>query len=320
MDRATLGTIDPTAYPVRGASPYRDRAGARRERFLTWRTAVRLGWAIESNWADPLLFLIYSVAKPVAAVLMLVVMLQIVTDGAAGPAQLGFVIIGSALWSFVVGGIAGLAISVLDDRERYRMLRYLYVLPGALPVVLLGRGTARIAVAAMGAVITLVAALFVVGSPIEVTAIDWPYLVAAMGIGLVGVIALGATMGAIVMQTRQDSWNYPEAVAGALFLVVGAVFPLSVLPPVAQVVGLLVPLTWWMEGVRRALIPGAATSVGGTGSVWSDATGMVAPDTAWVLGALMVTTALSTLLAVACYRWSEHRARERGAFDQTTGS
>ena len=96
-----------------------------------------------------------------------------------------------------------------------------------------------------------------------------------MGIGLVGVIALGATMAAIVMQTRQDSWNYPEAVAGALFLVVGAVFPLSVLPPVAQVVGLLVPLTWWMEGVRRALIPDAATSVGGTGSVWSDATGMV---------------------------------------------
>ena len=321
MDQASVGSIDPASLAVQGgASPYRDRGGALRERFLTWRTAVRLGWAIESNWADPLLFLIYSVAKPVASVLMLVVMLQIVTDGAAGPAQLGFVIIGSALWSFVVGGIAGLAISVLDDRERYRMLRYLYVLPGALPVVLLGRGTARIAVAAMGAAITLVAALFVVGSPIEVAAIDWPYLVASMGMGLVGVIALGATMGAIVMQTRQDSWNYPEAVAGALFLVVGAVFPLSVLPPVAQVVGLLVPLTWWMEGVRRALIPDAATSVGGTGSVWSDATGMVAPDTAWVLGALMVTTALSTLLAVACYRWSEHRARERGAFDQTTGS
>ncbi|MET0772134.1 MAG: ABC transporter permease [Candidatus Limnocylindrales bacterium] len=320
MDQATVGTIDPSAMAVQGASPYRDRAGVLREKLVTWRTAVRLGWAIESNWADPLLFLIYSVAKPVASVLMLVVMLQIVTDGAAGTAQLGFVIVGSALWSFVVGGIAGLAISVLDDRERYRMLRYLYVLPGALPLVLLGRGTARILVAAMGAAITLVAALIVVGSPIDLATIDWPYLVLAMGFGLLGVVALGATMGAIVMQTRQDSWNYPEAMAGALFLVVGAVFPLSVLPAVAQVIGLLVPLTWWMEGVRRALIPDAATSIGGPGSVWSEATGMVAPDTAWVLGALLVTTALSTLLAVVCYRWSEHRARERGAFDQTTGS
>jgi ABC-2 type transport system permease protein len=281
MDQATAG-IDATPLAVRGASPYRDRSGWLREKALTWRTAVRLGWAVESNWADPVLFVIYSVAKPVAAVLMLVVMLQIITDGAAGPAQLGFVIIGSALWSFVVGGIAGLAISVLEDRERYRMLRYLYVLPGALPLVLLGRGTARILVAAMGAAITLVAALIVVGSPIEIGSVDWPYLVLSMGIGLVGVIALGATMGAIVMQTRQDSWNYPEAVAGALFLVVGAVFPLSVLPAVAQVIGLMVPLTWWIEGVRRALIPDAATSIGGTGSVWSDATGMVAPDTAWV--------------------------------------
>jgi ABC-2 type transport system permease protein len=319
MDQASAGTLEPT-LPVRGASPYRDRAGWRREKLLTWRTAVRLGWEIESNWTDPLLFIIYSVAKPVAAVLMLVLMLQIVTDGAAGPAQLGFVIIGSALWSFVVGGIQGLAISVLDDRERYRMLRYLYVLPGALPLVLLGRGTARIGAAAMGAAITLIAALLVVGSPIEITAVDWPYLVLAMGIGLVSVIALGATMGAIVMQTRQDSWNYPEAVAGALFLIVGAVFPLAVLPAVAQVVGLMVPLTWWIEGVRRALIPDAATSIGGTGSVWSEATGMVAPDTAWVLGALLATTAVSTLVAVVCYRWSEHRARERGAFDQTTGS
>ena len=321
MDQATLGTIDPSALAVQGASPYRDRAGWVREKLLTWRTAVRLGWAIESNWADPLLFLIYSVAKPVASVLMLVVMLQIVTDGAAGPAQLGFVIIGSALWSFVVGGIAGLAISVLDDRERYRMLRYLYVLPGALPLRAPGSrhrahpggGDGRRHHARRGAHRGRLA-----------------HRPRDRGLALPGardghrpasaVVALGATMAAIVMQTRQDSWNYPEAVAGALFLVVGAVFPLAVLPAVAQVIGLLVPLTWWMEGVRRALIPDAATSVGGTGSVWSEATGMVAPDTAWVLGALLVTTALSTLLAVACYRWSEHRARERGAFDQTTGS
>ncbi len=201
-----------------------------------------------------------------------------------------------------------------------RRVGYLYVLPGALPVVLLGRGTARILVAAMGAGITLVAALLLVGMPIDLTAVDWPYLVVAMALGSVAVVALGATMGAIVMQTRQDSWNYPEAVAGALFLVVGAVFPLNVLPAFAQVVGLLVPLTWWIEGVRRALVPDSASSVGGAGSVWSEATGLVAPDTAWVLAALLATTAVSTLVAVVCYRWSEHRARERGAFDQTTGS
>ena len=63
--------------------------------------------------------------------------------------------------------------------------------------------------------------------------------------------------GTIPMGTPRLVGNpqYPEAVAGALFLVSGAVFPLSVLPPFAQAVGLISPLSWWMEGVRRALLP-----------------------------------------------------------------
>ncbi len=302
------------------ASPVRDARGAWQERLLTWRTAVRLGWAVESNWADPLLFLIYSVAKPIASVLMLVVMLQVISDGAAEVADLGFVIVGSALWAFVMGGIAGLAWSILDDRERYRMLRYLAVLPGSLPVILLGRGTARLLIAAVGSVITLVVACLFTGVPIELGRIDWPMLTACMAIGIVAVIALGTLMAAVCMQTRQDSWSYPEAVAGALFLVVGAVFPVAVLPAVAQWVGLLVPLTWWIEGVRRAVLPDAASGIGGTGSVWTSVTGTQAPDAMTVLAVLLTTTAVATLVAVGGYRWSERRARERGLLDQTTGS
>ncbi len=35
----------------------------------TWRsfrTAAWLGWQIESNWADPFLFAVYSIVKPLA--------------------------------------------------------------------------------------------------------------------------------------------------------------------------------------------------------------------------------------------------------------
>ena len=39
-----------------------------------------------------------------------------------------------------------------------------------------------------------------------------------------------------------------------------------------------------------------------------------------LLVALLATTAVTTLAAVLVYRWSEHRAKERGLFDQTTGS
>ena len=71
-------------------------------------TAARLGWLMEANWTDPILFFIYSVAKPLASALILVVMLDVISGGAK-PEFRAFVVIGSALWAFVMAGIAGLA-------------------------------------------------------------------------------------------------------------------------------------------------------------------------------------------------------------------
>ena len=47
----------------------------------SFRTAIGLGWAIESNWSDPFLFAVYTLAKPLAAAGILVVMFQVVTQG-----------------------------------------------------------------------------------------------------------------------------------------------------------------------------------------------------------------------------------------------
>ena len=100
-------------------------------------SATRLGWQLEANWTDPFLFFIYSVAKPVSSALILVVMLEVI-GGPAGQAFRPFVIVGSALWAFVISGVAGLAWSILEDRERYRVLKYVYVSPGDFLTVLVG--------------------------------------------------------------------------------------------------------------------------------------------------------------------------------------
>ena len=95
-----------------------------------------LGWRVESNWTDPVLFVIYTVAKPIASLLLLVVMIQIIGAGGTGQSDetvMTFVVLGSALWATIVAGIAGPAWSVLEDRERYRMLKYLYVEPVDVP-------------------------------------------------------------------------------------------------------------------------------------------------------------------------------------------
>jgi ABC-2 type transport system permease protein len=299
--------------------PGRTRGGGPADVGRSFRTAARLGWQMEANWTDPILFFIYSVAKPVSSALILVVMLEVI-GGAAGREFRGFVVVGSALWSFVMSGIAGLAWSILDDRERYRMLKYVYVSPSDFVVVLLGRGVAHVAVGAMGALITLGIGVTLLGVPFDPARVDWLLLSTIMAMGLATIVAIGVVLAGICIQTRQESWSYPEAVAGAMFLVAGAVFPLAVLPAPVQAIGLLNPLSWWIAGVRQAVFPGGVGSVGGEGSLFADLFGRAAPAPLEIVLALLVTGALVTLAATGVFRWSERRARDRGLLDQTTGS
>lgn len=293
-----------------------DRAG---DRWRAFRTGAVLGWQMEANWTDPFLFFIYSVAKPVSAALILVVMLDIISGG-ADPAYRAFVVVGTALWAIVMAGISGLAWAILDDRERYRMLKYVYVSPSEFLVVLLGRGIARLGVGIVGGLITIVVGILLLGIPFDPALIDWPLLAVTMILGLGAIIAIGVLLAAICLQTRQESWSYPEALAGALFLVSGAVFPLAVLPTPIQAIGLVNPLAWWIEGIRLAVFPGGLSSIGGPDSLWLTLTGTPAPDAATTIGVLLATGGLVTLAAIGVFRVSERRAKDRGLLDRTTGS
>ncbi len=297
----------------------RTRGGGAADVRRSFRTAARLGWLMEANWTDPLLFFIYSVAKPLASALILIVMLDVISGGAK-PEYRAFVVIGSALWSLVIAGIAGLAWSVLEDRERYRMLKYIYVSPSDFLVVLLGRGVARVAVGAMGALITLAVGVLALGVPFDPGAVNWPMLIVVMAIGLTSIVAVGVLMAAVCIQSRQEAWSYPEAAAGALFLISGAVFPIAVLPTPLQVVSLLTPFTWWIEGVRQALFPGGLSSIGGDGSLFASAAGHTVPSGLELVVALLATGTVATLGSIVAFRASDRRAKDRGLLDQTTGS
>jgi ABC-2 type transport system permease protein len=172
----------------------------------------------------------------------------------------------------------------------------------------------------MGALITLAIGVGLLGVPFDPSIVNWPLFAIVMALGLVTVVAIGVVLAGVCIQTRQESWSYPEAVAGAMFLVTGAVFPLAVLPSPVQAIGLLAPLTWWMAGVRQALFPGGVSSVGGAGSLFEQLAGHPVPTPLETCLSLLATGALVTLAATGVFRWSERRARERGLLDQTTGS
>lgn len=270
----------------------------------SFRTAIGLGWAIEANWSDPFLFAVYTLAKPLAAAGILIVMFQVITQG-ANSGFLQFLIVGSALWNVVFGVMAGLVQSILEDRERYRMLKYVVVTPASLFPFLLGRSLARVVVSFVAVALTLLVGVIFLGVELRPNVL---ILVPATVLGVLAVIGLGIFMAGWCLQLRQEAWHYPEAIAGALYLVSGAIFPIDVLPGIVHPIAYASPTTWWLEASRRGLLGhGSPGVIGGL------------PD-AVVMLFLVVSTAITIPLALAAFGWFMRRARQAGVLDMVTGS
>src|SRR2546426_2430672 len=219
----------------------------------TLRVGYWLGWQIESNWTDPLLFFIYSIARPLGGVLILVFMYHVVAR-AGGTAMLGFFVVGAACWPFVVRGMMGTAYSLITDREHWKTLRYVYISPISLRAYLVGRALAQATSAVAAAAVTLVFGRWVLGVPMHLATINAPYTAAAFVLGITAVIALGLIVVSAAVLISGEAWRMPEGVGAALYLVCGAIFPVTVLPPALQALSQAIPLTWWLEAMRRGLL------------------------------------------------------------------
>jgi ABC-2 type transport system permease protein len=280
----------------------------------TLRWSVWLGWQIESNWTDPLLFAVYVVAKPLTGSLLLVFMFWAAwsaTQGAVRPAMLAFSYAGNALF-MLVGAIGfGMSGALIADREHYGMLKYIRVSPVGLQSYLVGRGLAGGAQGALGALLTLTAGLLLPLGLRETMArgpIAWGWLVLYLLLGLILLLALGLMLAGAVLNMARHGMFLSEGVGSALYLLSGAIFPLDVLPWWLGNVGRLLPTTYWLEGMRRALLgPEAAQS---TLADWSFA------DLALALAG---STLALVILSQVVFRWGERRASRLGRFDQTTG-
>src|SRR4051794_41968674 len=124
VDRARAATFDPARAEGAGLS----------DSIRNLRTALFLGWRVEANWTDPLLFVIYTVVKPIASLLLLVVMIEII--GAGGTGSRGKhvrAVVGprAPFLGVVVSGIGGAARGGLGGRRGHPMLKELDVSPAA---------------------------------------------------------------------------------------------------------------------------------------------------------------------------------------------
>lgn len=272
----------------------------------TFRMAAWLGWQIESNWTDPFLFLVYSVAKPLAQAFILVAMYGVITGGQFQTPLFACIYLGNAFYGYVSGLVQGIAWGIIDDRERYKTLKYIYVAPLDIPTYLMGRGVARFVIASIAVVITLLVGVLFLKLPLNLLTFDWPLFLAALGLGIVMLSFLGLMVAALTLNMARHNEYVGHAVAAALYLFSGAVFPVTALPTWLQPLGYAMPMTWWLELIRRSVLGEGATAfqqLQGTTDLQ-------------VLAVLACATLLLSGLSLAVFRWGDRRAREAGYIDR----
>jgi ABC-2 type transport system permease protein len=280
----------------------------RSNRLRTFITAAWLGWQIESNWADPFLFAIYSIVRPVTSVLILVVMYSVITNGALQEPIFAYIYLGNALYILVGQVITGVSWSVIDDREHYRTLRQLYTTPMDGYFYLMGRGVARLIIGLISVFITVGFGVIAFQLPIVIGAIDWLMLLASTILGVLSLAAIGMVVGSLTLMLARHFWSLGDAISGALYLFTGAIFPLDVLPAWLRPIGFVFPVTYWLELARRAILgPNAAKFPTLSGFSDLELTG--------ILAAIMVVLLVFSWFF---YRWALHRAKENGIFDMET--
>jgi ABC-2 type transport system permease protein len=276
----------------------------------TFRWAAWLGWQMEANWTNWYLFMIYSIAKPIAGTLIVVIMYLIVFGGVTGdPTFFSYMYLGNAFYIFIGQALFGTTSVIHEDREHYQTLKQVYMAPISLFVYLIGRAMAKIAVAGMAVVITLAFGMLALGLPLALLNIDWPLLALALIIGLFCMLSIGVALAGITFLTAKHGYGINEGVAGIFYLFCGVIFPLTVLPEWGRAVGQSIPITYWLEITRRAMLPGSGIStVSGLGDF----------SNIQILSFLLLSAGVFLVLSIGIFKYADYLARKKGKLDMST--
>lgn len=279
----------------------------RSETSRSFTMATWLGWQVESNWTDPFLFAVYVIIKPLATAAILVVMYSIITNGDYESPLFPYIYLGNAFYIYVGAVMTGVSWAVIDDREHYKTLKYMYIAPISIPFYWLGRGVSRFLIGTVAVFIIIAVGTLFFNLPLNLAEVNWGLFIVSLFIGITMLAMMGLILASLTLMMAQHNFFVGEAVAGALYLFSGAIFPLEVLPAWIRPVGYAMPITYWLELMRRSLI----------GDVAQAFPTLARFSNLELLGILSALTVVFAVAAVFVFRWCDYIARERGMLDST---
>jgi ABC-2 type transport system permease protein len=277
----------------------------------TFKNAAWLGWQMEANWTDPFLFATYSVVKPIAGTLILVFMYLVITNGETDTLFFSYMYVGNAMYMYVAEVLFGVTWVIHDDREHYMTLKQVYIAPISFYMYIFGRSAIKIVITSFGVLLTLVFGVLVLGVDIDLGSIDWIVFVSSLVLGLACICIMGLALGGISFLTAKHGQGINEGVAGVFYVLAGVLFPITILPGWAQTISRLLPITYWMEAIRRGLEPAVVAGLPGS-------TGMQGLSNLQLMAALLFSTIAFLFISVGIFKYADKVARRKGKIDWTS--
>jgi ABC-2 type transport system permease protein len=278
-----------------------------KEIWIQFKHASRLGWLIESNWADPFVFAVYSLMRPLSTALILVFMYLVVVRGSTSNPFFAQLYIGNAFFMYAGRVMMGISYAIIDDREHYEMLKYIYISPLRIFVFLLGRGVAQVITTTISVLIILLLGLWPLGIRIPWGSVNWSLFLVSFPLGIIAISFMGYLLAGLVLVLARHAWPIAEGVGAVLYVVSGAIFPIDVLPIWVQGISKAIPLTYWLELLRRSLLGSSFSPAFNSMPTWE--------LFLWLLG----LTVLFGFLGYVVFQRMNRVARQRGMIDQITG-
>lgn len=274
----------------------------------TFLTATWLGWQVESNWTDLFVFIVYSIVWPLSRAAILVVMYLVIRGNDFANPEFVNMYLGNALFGLLGGVVNSIAGGIIEEREHYRTLKYLYVAPIKIPVYLIGRGVAAMAGATLSLVFTFLFAAIFLKMPLNFGAINWLLLIPSMIFGFASFVSIGIFLAGWALTIKNNPWVLGQSFVSLFFFVSGAVFPLSVIFGNAQWPGYLFPVGFWLVLTRRAIVP----EIGHSFPMYQN---LSDPQ---LLLLLIAYSIVSVVIAFGIFRRFDHKAREEGMIDMVS--
>jgi len=270
------------------------------------RTAAWLGWKIESNWADPLTFAVYTLIRPLGTALILGGVYWAVAGVAHRAALFAGFYVANAVHEYVTRVLVGMGWVVVEEREDYETLKLVVASPTGMRTYLWGRSWVKFGLATVSALLVLLLGWFVFHVRWRWDEVRVLPLLVALALTLFSTLMLGLLVAGAGLLLPRIAISVNEGISLALYLMCGVIFPLDLLPHGLREVALALPFTYGYEAVRRFLLGhGSSALLSRLGDLQ-------------LLLALALATLVTSFAGFFGYAALERQARRAGKLDQTT--